>query len=82
MEFTPKSQSPHQFVKSYSRELPLDYDEILKLMDEHMSSGDYGTATFWAEKIVAFCANKTMNEKLPELARYLGVKFVFVLSYP
>ncbi|KAI1725039.1 tetratricopeptide repeat domain-containing protein [Ditylenchus destructor] len=51
----------------------LDKNELVKLVDEHLQSGDYDTAVFWAEKLIAMHAAKSVKDKLPELARYISV---------
>jgi hypothetical protein len=59
-----------------SMEMPsdcLDRAELEKLVEEHMQSGEYETAAFWAEKLVALEADKPLNKRLPELARYMRV---------
>lgn len=61
----------NDFCKALSKQ------ELMKLVDEHLLNGDYETAVFWAEKIVAQSDAKNIREKLPELAHYMAVCLIF-----
>jgi hypothetical protein len=56
----------------------LSVSDFDALVDEHVYNGEYKTAVFWAEKRLALFANRTLTQRLPEIAKYLNVSsFVF-----
>ncbi|KAI6191912.1 hypothetical protein M3Y97_00279100 [Aphelenchoides bicaudatus] len=69
-----------------------DWSEALSLadfdtlVDEHIYNGEYKTAQFWAEKRLALFANRPLNQRLLEIAKYLNVLTIagnwqMILSY-
>jgi hypothetical protein len=65
--------SPNQQHRSSSKER----EELIQLMKERLRCGDSRTATFWAEKLLAFGTNRPRSERLPDFARYLEVCVLF-----
>jgi hypothetical protein len=51
----------------------LSMSDLDALVDEHIYNGEYKTAVFWAEKRLALFSNRTINQRLPEIAKYLNV---------
>lgn len=51
----------------------LDKEELKSLITEHLQNGEYETAIFWIEKIVAMSFSKNVMENLPDLAYFMEV---------
>lgn len=51
----------------------LSMSDFDALVDEHIYSGEYKTAQFWAEKRLALSSNRPLAQRLPEIAKYLNV---------
>lgn len=50
-----------------------NFKELERLIEEHLTNGEYETATFWAEKRLALHANKSRRPSLYEIAKFLWV---------
>jgi len=51
----------------------LDREELAQLVEAHTRSGEFKSAAFWMEKILAMEAGLPLRRRLPELASYIKI---------
>lgn len=59
--------------------MQIQSEELKKLVDEHLQSGDTQTAAFWAEKLLAIDPGDSLNQRLPQIAHYLSVCYFYMI---